>query len=146
MASLQYQAHPSGEFASTNRIITGHDIDGDGINDAIFTFPDAAIERFRGGGVFIYRGTPTGLETSPVRVLSGDESFEEFGFDIQVADMDGDGNVDMVVSSRLSDLGGGDAGAVFVYKGTPGAWFSEDPIATFTGLRRSSNGARLGCL
>ena len=103
------------------------DIDGDGVADAVLGVSEADVAALNGGAVYVYRGSPAGLDPAPVRVLSGAERRDEFGRAVATADFDGDGWVDLAVGAPGADVGAGDAGAVYLYRGEPGGFFSADP-------------------
>jgi hypothetical protein len=104
------------------------DIDGDGFPDAIMGVAEADVAALNGGAVYVYRGGPAGLDPAPARVLAGTERRDEYGRAVATADFDGDGLVDLAVGAPAADVGTGDAGGVYLYRGEAGGLFSADPV------------------
>ena len=109
------------------------DFDGDGNLDAVIGMPDFGSTWWQAGLVAIFRGTGTGLETTPARVIRGTHRDEEFGSALEVADIDADGVDDLLIGARRHDGLRSDGGAVFVYSGVAGQFFSEEPTRRFFG-------------
>lgn len=103
------------------------DIDGDGAPDALIGIAEADVSALNGGAVYVYRGGPAGLDPLPARVLSGLERRDDFGRAVVSADFDGDGLVDLAVGAPAADVGAGDAGAIYLYRGEAGQFFSPEP-------------------
>ena len=58
------------------------------------------------------------IETQPVQVISGRNRQDSLGSTVEVADITGDGLVDLIIGARAGDLSGADSGGVFVHAGT----------------------------
>lgn len=132
IAPQTFEGRPTGDYNSTDRLAVA-DVNGDGFPDAVLGHPESSQTAYRSGAVFIYRGTATGLEPTPARVIPGLARQEELGHDLLVRDVTGDGLPDLLVSARLADVGAADAGAVFVYKGAAGAMFEDEPAYIWSG-------------
>ncbi|MEW5702777.1 MAG: M28 family peptidase [Candidatus Zixiibacteriota bacterium] len=94
------------------------DVDGDGIDDAIVgaKYNDAMGPQC--GRAYVYSGATGAL----LRTFTGDAEGDEFGTAVAAAgDVNGDGRADLIVSAINNDLGGTDAGRVYVYSGINGA-------------------------
>jgi len=103
-------------------------------------FPDIAVGAYASGGIgraYVYYGGP-GLDTVADRVFMGEAAGDDFGLALAPAgDMNGDGNVDLVVAAVRNDAAGVDAGRAYVFYGGPGL----DTVAdlTFTGAAAGDN-------
>lgn len=122
-----------GDRSDLTRLYT-HDVDGDGVIDAIVAMPLSSLGPVRGGAVLVYRGTATGLEAMPSRVLVGEARDDNFGIAVAIADLDGDGPVDLLVGAWQADNTGGNAGAVYVHRGVMGQMFAETASQILTGV------------
>jgi len=145
MATLTaVEAHGASRQVSPDRaethLVRSADVDGDGDLDAIVGMEQATGDWFESGMVLIYMNEGGVLETEPRRVLSGHSRSEEFGMDVQIADLDGDGRLDLLVGARRADPIRVDIGAVYVYGGleggvdTDGIPFTREPVRTFFGV------------
>lgn len=133
---IKAQSYPQrldGELNSYNRVIANVDINGDGHLDAVLGHPEGSVNAYRSGAVYIYEGSAQGLKPTPTRVISGQEYSEELGHDVRVADLNNDGAPELIVSARLADLGAVDAGAVFIFQGVPGKFFSDAAVQSWSG-------------
>lgn len=94
------------------------DLDGDGYGDvAITAFSDQFATM---GVVYVYRGGPNGLGASPqpAWTLLQPTGLVQLGATLAGgADLDGDGNPDLVVGAPLTQASGNTVGAVVVWKG-----------------------------
>ena len=106
-------------------LATAGDVNGDGYSDVIV----GAYAHDGGGGInanrgraYLYLGSASGLATSPVSALSGDENAAYFGISVGTAgDVNGDGYSDVVVGAYQHDAGAGggaDRGRAYVYVGS----------------------------
>ncbi len=96
------------------------DVDGDGRGDLLVSAPSENRGAENAGAAYLFSGA-TGLLLraleSPNPELGG-----EFGSAVSgVADVNGDGRVDLVVGAFREDGGATDAGRVYVFNGTTGA-------------------------
>lgn len=124
--------HP-GDRSERHQVGGAADIDGDGFRDVVLAMPDLGRDWTDSGAVLIFRGTATGLEATPARVLSGSYRDEEYGTSASLADLDGDGRLDLLVGARRADPIRRDVGALYVYAGVEGALFAETPTRAFFG-------------
>jgi hypothetical protein len=111
-----------------------HDVDRDGNVDAIVAMPLSSLGPVRGGAVLVFRGTSAGLEPVPARVLVGEARDDNFGIALAVGDLDGDMLDELLVGAWQADNTGGNAGAVYVYRGAAGQVFSDTPAQILTGV------------
>jgi len=130
---LDFPTVAAGDSNWTSYALAAGDIDGDGFPDAIVTVGEADVLAVDSGALFIYAGTADGLAPEPARIISGLHRFDRLGRGVAVGDLDGDGWPDLVVSAHLADAGASSAGAVYVYMGEPGRFFSDAPVATLAG-------------
>ena len=73
--------------------------------------------------------------------LIGRSRGDFFGHAIELADLDGDGNQDLIVATPFVDALQPQAGGVYVYRGLPSGLFEESPSNVFLGR---ASGDRLG--
>jgi hypothetical protein len=124
---------PSGDFGLA---LAGGDVDGDGFGDLLVGAPHDVANPFNLGWVYVFSGGPTGLPASlgpgdASMRLRGTEEFHTVGSAIAVADIDADGQNDVVVgcaeSAGTPDDPLARAGRFYVFRG-PIAWGAEgDP-------------------
>jgi hypothetical protein len=99
------------------------DVDGDGYQDLLV---GSNGEQSDTGAVFVYRGGPQGLASSPAFTLVGPDGPEAlFGSAVAASDVDGDGFADVVVGAFRFN---GDDGRAYVYKASASGLAS--PAAT----------------
>lgn len=128
-----------GNRYDANRIVPLGDPNGDGFEDIAVAMQGVNVSSFSSGAVFLYRGTATGFEAAPARVLSGERRDDDYGYSIAVGDIDGDSLADLLIGAFRADRPTGDAGAVYVYRGVAGQFFSEAPTSTFLGVNAGDN-------
>lgn len=117
------------------------DLNGDGFPDALLGVMEANVGGFRSGAVFVYAGGPFGLEATPARVLTWPEWQTEMAEDFTVADLDGDGLLDLLIGITRADGDRSaqglppneDAGAVAIYPGVAGSFFAQEPSVVLFG-------------
>lgn len=123
--------------------VASGDFDGDGDDDLAVSAPGEDIGgRNSAGAVVVFEGTPSGIDPASGRLFSqagpvknSPEAEDFFGFDVDTADLDCDGNDDLLVGAPNEVLGSGGvvAGIVNVVLG------SEDGLTT-TGTTRLAQG------
>lgn len=125
-------------------VASAGDVNGDGYSDVVIGSPNHSAGGAPGscrGRVYLYSGNSSGLSTSPVRTLSGDEDYANFGISVSSAgDVNGDGYSDVLIGAYLHDAisgSGDDRGRVYLYPGSssgvPGA-----PVWTASGEENSA--------
>jgi hypothetical protein len=92
--------------------IDGADVDGDGYSDIV-------ISAYSIGKVFVFRGGPSGVNSTPAAVFSGDAAGGAFAQNIAVSDIDGDGFSDVLVGAYLAaETTTSRLGKVYLYRGS----------------------------
>ena len=145
--------------ASPLRVITGarrrdfvgqavllRDFDGDGLLDlAVSGYQLDVAGLVNNGGVWVFRGVPGAFfEDAPSTVLAGPFGSDEFGFAMDAGDVNGDGELDLVVSARLGEdrkatPQRSNQGALHVFLGRPGG-FIEDADTIVYGMTATPTG------
>jgi FG-GAP repeat/Putative metal-binding motif/FG-GAP-like repeat len=116
------------------------DIDADGYDDVVVGATDYDNPELDEGGVFLYRGSSTGLAGTPAWSAESDQARTclapvcnevWFGVASGAGDVDGDGFDDVLVSAMSFDAGEVDEGRTYLYLGsaaglgTRSAWSGE---------------------
>jgi len=152
-------AHPAGgeqrlaggqAGAQFGRALATGDVNSDGFGDLLVGAPGFDARVSDEGRVTLYLGSAAGLSLVPSWSATGLEPFEHFGASVSVADVNGDGKADVLVSSPdfdrrpssralLASLGHGrgnglsSEGRVSVFLGTPGG-LAAAPQRVLTGI------------
>ncbi|MGV9388972.1 integrin alpha [Streptomyces olivaceus] len=132
----------SAESAEAACAGTGTDFNGDGQFDLVVADPQATVDGVSQAGLVrvVYGGGKGTVELSQALPNDGaaPERGDQFGFSWSVYDADGDTCSDLVVGVPYEDVAVGgvnqlDAGAVYVYHGSPGGLGTESaPIDNLT--------------
>lgn len=123
-----------GDRSEVNGLAVG-DFDQDGRTDVAVALPGSNVAAYRAGAVYLFGGTAGGgLMGRPARVLTGIRREDAFGSAVTVADLDGDGVVELLVGVWQDDSVGSNAGAVLVYQGVPGRFFDDAPYLSLYGV------------
>lgn len=130
-----------GERSGDGVVHTVGDIDGDGYADGVMGFIELSVRAHYSGAVMVYAGGPSGLSANPVQVFGGTTRIETLGRDVEVADIDNDGELDLLIGADRSDQGTVNGGGVFIHKGVAGGFFEDNPDLI---LRGESSGDRFG--
>ena len=131
-----------GERSSEGVIHSGDDLDGDGYPDAVLGFIELSVGAHYSGAVMVYAGSPSGgLDSAPAQIFAGSSRFETLGSDIEIADVNGDGELDLLIGADRSDQGSVNNGAVMIHYGVPDGFFEQEPSRV---LRGENSGDRFG--
>ncbi len=131
---------PQGRRTDLATLVTG-DFDGDGLQDVALGVPESDLGRPTGGAVFIFKGTASGLPTTPTWTILGATDTAQLGTVMAAGDLNGDGRDDLAISAPGDDLTVADSGAVYLYAIT-----ATGPVLirpALTGLGRGNFGASL---
>ncbi len=142
-----YHGSASGLSTSAATVLTGEgendtfgtsvgsagDVNGDGYSDVIVSAPGYNSGT---GRVYVYYGSSSGLSTSAATVLTGEDTYNNFGNSLASAgDVNGDGYSDIIVGAHgYSSY----TGRAYTYYGSASG-LSESPSNVFTG-EGTSNG------
>jgi len=110
------------------------DVDGDGYADALIAAPYAGSYY---GRVYLL---PGGAELSGwsagvagATALGGEATYDAFGWNVAISDLNADGMAEMVVAAPLSDRAFHSAGAVWIYQGSSTALLGPEEAAVIEG-------------
>ncbi len=110
------------------------DVNGDGRSDFAVGAPQYDDGSVRGGRVYLYFGSSSGLPASPSQTLSQAQAGAAFGRTVAiVGDVDGDGFDDLAVGAPRTDGVAIDEGAAYLYHGGAGG-VSASPDWTVAGF------------
>ncbi len=97
---------------------TAGDVNSDGYADVIVGGPSYDNDQLNEGRAFVYRGSTSGLSTTPNWTAESDQA-AGFGTSVgTVGDVNGDGYGDVIVGAYAYDNGQQDEGRAFVYHGS----------------------------
>lgn len=124
------------------------DVNGDGYFDVVVGAPRFSNGEENEGAVFVYYGSPSGLDTNPSWIMEGNQANAFFGASVSTAgDVNKDGYADVVVGASYYDDGETNEGKIFVYLGsatglakTPYFTAQSDQVNAFFGKSVSSAG------
>jgi hypothetical protein len=108
------------------------DTDGDGYADVVIAEPNYAGPELDEGRAYLFRGTPTGLESTPSWSDEGDQEGAYFGGASAAGDVNGDGLADVLIGATWWDGDVDACGRVFLYYGSR-AGLAPDPVWTAAG-------------
>lgn len=105
------------------------DVNGDGYADLIAGAWKYDNDR---GRVYLFHGSPAGIQATPALTLTGEQPLDGFGYSVDGAgDVNGDGFDDVVIGAWQNDDGGSQAGKLYVYYGSAAG---VSPLAPFTAM------------
>jgi hypothetical protein len=124
------------------------DVNGDGYDDIIVGAQLYNQKYTNEGAAFIYLGSPTGVLTTPQRMLVGGQAYAQFGASVGTAgDVNNDGYSDVVIGASRYTYDQREEGAAFVYLGSAAGvdaqpvWRGEgNKSETFYGLSAGTAG------
>ena len=122
------------------------DVNKDGYADIIVGAYDYSNGQSGEGAAFIYYGSGTGLQATPQQTLEIDQAGARFGKSVASAgDINNDTWPDLIIGADMYDTSQTDAGAAFVYYGTPSGIYASTPDWSMEGDQDGSvNGTNLG--
>lgn len=125
----------------------GGDVNGDGYSDVLAVAPGYDSGDVDEGKVFLFYGSPSGLDDTPGWTAESDQPGALFGYGGTAGDVNGDGFGDLIIGAQRYDNGQSDEGRAFVYLGsanglaTTAAWTVEsDQDGAELGLSVSTAG------
>ncbi len=108
-------------FNYGNSVASAGDVNGDGYSDVIIGASNAeqGMGNDNEGMVYIYHGDASGLNTSPVLIIEGNQTDAGLGYSVASAgDVNGDGYSDIIAGANTFDNGQNDEGRAIVYYGS----------------------------
>lgn len=132
VAPHTFTATRSGDYFYMGWVEAAGDLNGDGFLDAVAGIGEADVGAHNSGAVFVYRGIAGGLDPTPAQVITMSERESRFGRTLRVADLDGDGQRDLVVGAERMSIGASLSGSVFIYRGLAGGFFEDSPSTTLS--------------
>ncbi len=101
-------------------VATAGDVNGDGFSDVIVGADSYDNGHGDEGRAYVYKGSASGLASSPLWTAEPNQPFALFGFSVSTAgDVDNDGFSDVVIGATFFDAQFVDEGGAFVYHGSP---------------------------
>lgn len=117
-------------------VASAGDVDRDGYDDVIVGAPywEQGVGGADEGGAWVYRGTSTGMVSTPYWYKESDQAGALFGWSVAGAgDTNGDGYAEVIIGAPLAenDIDDDGEGMAFVYRGSAGGiistpYFSKD--------------------
>ncbi len=99
-------------------VATAGDVNGDGYSDVIISAPYFDHGQTDEGIIYVYLGSPSGLESNPFWTYENNQQSEAIGYGIGCAgDYNADGLSDLIIGGRSYDNGQTDEGRIYTFKG-----------------------------
>lgn len=136
--SVRADVPPQNDHFLSTIMIADHDLDGDGIRDAVIGQAQADVMGLNSGGIFVFLSGDaenTLYPSSPSQVFSSRARRAEVGRSFILVDLTGDGRVDLLYGSRGEDLVHRDGGALFLHAGLEEGGFEDEPTQTFNAIQ-----------
>jgi hypothetical protein len=123
-------------FSSFGAVAGAGDINGDGYSDVIagaYGYDNGQADE---GATFVYHGSASGINTSPVIILESNQANANMGIFVAGAgDVNADGYSDVIIGTPNFDNGETDEGVAFIYHG------SSTGLSTIANIMLESNQA-----
>jgi hypothetical protein len=120
-------------------VASASDVNGDGYADIIvgaYLFDNGQSDE---GAAFVYHGSASGINTTPVASVESDQPIAYFGASVASAgDINGDGYSDVIAGSYQYDNGEINEGAAFIYLGSPSG-INTTPATTLESNQANAN-------
>ena len=118
------------------------DVNGDGFSDIVIGSIKYSNGQSEEGSVFVYGGSSTGINTTPVFITESNQNFAEMGNAIgNAGDVNGDGYSDLIIGVHNYDNGQTDEGQMLLYYGS-NTGLSITNVSSFESNQASSNMGR----
>jgi hypothetical protein len=117
----------SGDFYGS--MMGGGDYDADGYDDLLVGSKYDDTESSSGGAIYVYYGSASGIDQTAGYTLSGPTTSDYLGHNVdgvEAADVDGDGNQDIVLGYSYNDDNGSNSGTVHIVYGPMLGTYSTD--------------------
>lgn len=121
------RAPRDGERSNEGVALAAGDLNGDGWPDAVVASTELSLAAHLGGGVLVFAGGPAGLDAAPAQTFAGAGSQDTFGRAVVLADVNLDGQTDLLIGADRQDRGYTNNGAVHLHLGIEGGLFAPTP-------------------
>lgn len=124
-----------GERSSQGIVRSLGDVNGDGYEDVAVGFIEPSVDAHYGGVVAVYAGTALAMSPQPVFVVSGAGVGDTAGRGLTSGDVNGDGQIDLIIGIDKADRGASNNGSVRIHLGVEGGFFEEEPSQILYGMQ-----------
>ena len=119
-------------------VSTAGDVNGDGFSDIVVGANNYSNAETWEGAVYIYHGSPTGINTTAAIMMESNQAQAQMGFSVACAgDVNGDGYSDVIVGVWLFDNPEINEGVAYIYHGS--ATGISGTIATIVEANQSAS-------